>query len=182
MKKLVSIVGLLIVLTIGICGGTACTSSGKTNTDSTQVGQQDTLQSAIQLDAEKVAACESFITTFYQGLEEAEDEEAYVQQNLTPNAIQWLKDMYDYDCPDDNCMAIFKLSSDYTGDEGPLQDLLIQAVDNDTYDVTLVYDTPDGKNEYGLQFGLIQDGETYKIDSIEALFNKFDGKDEYAGE
>ena len=182
MKKLISIVGLLVVLTIGLCGGTSCTSSVKTNADSTEVSQQDSIQDNIQLDAEKVAACTSFITSFYQGLAEAEDEVAFVQQNLTPNAIQWLKDMFDYDCPDDNCMAIYRLSSDYTGDEGSRQDLLIQAVDNDTYNVTLVYDTPDGKNEYGLQFGLIQDGETYKIDAIEALFNKFDGKDQYAEE
>lgn len=178
MKKLISIVGLLVVLTIGLCGGTACTSSVKTNADSTEVCLQD----SFPLDTEKVLASTSFITDFYQGLEDTEDEETYICQNLTPNAIQWLKDMFDYDCPDDNCMAIYRLFSDYTGDEGPRQDLLVQAVDNDTYNVTLVYDTPDGKNEYGLQFGLIQDGETYKIDAIEALFNKFDGKDQYAEE
>ena len=178
MKKLVSIVGLLAVLPIIICGGSACTSSVKPNTDSTVVDQKD----SIQLDAEKIAAGKSFIADFYQGLEEAEDEVEYIQQNLTPNAIQWLKDMYEYDCPDDNCMATYMLSSDYTGDEGDLQDLMIEAVDNNTFIVTHVYDTPDGLNEYGLQFGLVQDGDSYKIDTIESLFNRFDGKDQYAVE
>ncbi|MCR4613827.1 MAG: hypothetical protein K5778_07480 [Bacteroidaceae bacterium] len=181
MKQFLSTLGLLAVLTIIVCIGAACTSSVKPNENAQETAQQDSVQS-VELDAEKVAAGKSFIESFYQDLEDGFDEDEIIQQYLNPNAVQWLKNMFDYDCPDENCMAFYKLTSDYTGDEGPLQDLIIEAVDNNTFIVTHVYDTPDGLNEYGLQFTLVQEGDTYKIDAIESMFNRFDGKDQYAVE
>ena len=178
MKQIILAIKVIAVLTLCVFMGTTCTSRKKTDVDPELLALRDSLEKVVvsaderqeQAEGEQhVAACKAFIEAFYNGLEESGYDNDYVKQYVTPNAAQWLKDMYDYDCEGGDCMATWLFAYDIT-DPGELKEVTIEAIDDNTFKVVSTYTgAADGDYEYGVKLGLVKEGETYKIDSIESV-------------
>ena len=94
---------------------------------------------------------------------------AFVKRNLTRKALQYLTDNYEYDCEGGDCLATWLFLYEGGGDTGPLKKRTIQSIDENTYQVTSVYDNSDGDYKYTVQLGLVKDGDTYKIDTVKPI-------------
>ena len=86
----------------------ACNNNGnnKQNTDN-----KASTENTVSTTDASIELGKTFLENFYQGLEEAfdqEQEKAYehIYKHVTPKAKQFLIDQYDYDC-DGECMAIW---------------------------------------------------------------------------
>lgn len=161
MKQVASTLRIITLVTICVCVATACIS---------ERSKQAQLKAFVD-EMEKEMKATSFLTTFYQDFEQAFDEggdyDECLRQNVTPNAEQWFKDKYDYDCADDNCMASWLLLYDIT-DPGTLQERNIEPIDANTCKVVMTYDRGNGEMyEYVLKISIVNEGEGFKIDSIE---------------
>lgn len=156
---------------------TACNSQvGKAgnDVDSLTVTSEDSMQTSAATEPEnpqQIAECKAFLEEFYKGMDEELDDD-YIRSHVTKNAEQWLKDSFDYDCPDDNCIASWLFTYDIT-DPGVLQERTIEALDNDTYEVKMTYDRENGEfYEYILKLDLVKEGYEYKVDAIETVSSR----------
>jgi len=133
------------------------------------------LPTTVQDDPVKVRACKAFLEKFYNGLQESGLSADYVQQFVTPNAKQYLMDSYDYDCPEgQECMATWLFCYNTTADVMGEKNRIIEVIDENTYVVTTYYgETAHGDYVYGVKLGLVKDGDSFKIDSIEEVTNCF---------
>jgi len=164
---------LFALVTMCVCIGTACVSENRKQAELRAAFNEleKELQEAGKRNMEQMAEVSSFLQTFYQEFEEAFDEggdyDECLRQHVTPNAEQWFKDMYDYDCGDDNCMASWLLLYNIT-DPGTLEERTIEAIDENTCQVKMTYDRGNGEMyEYTLKVGVVKEGDEFKIDSVE---------------
>ena len=178
MNQLVSTLKGFAVLLLSTVAVAACTSRDKTSTESEAAAPQELAEKTVttasnEMDAaereQHIAECKTFIAAFYEGLEESGFDKDYVKKYVTTNVAQWLKDMYDYDCDGDDCMAAWLFSYNMT-DPGELQERRIDALDDNTYRVANVYTgSADGDYMYTIRLGLVKEGDTFKIDKIEIV-------------
>ena len=178
MKQIILAIKVFAILTLCVFVGTACTSRKKAGADQRLQTLRDSLEKVTMSADERqkqaeweqhIAACKAFIETFYNGLEKSGYDNDYVKQYVTPNAAQWLKEMYDYDCDGGDCMATWLFAYDIT-DPGDLKERTIAPIDDNTYKVVNAYTgAAEGDYEYGVKLGLVKEGDTFKIDSIESV-------------
>ncbi len=166
------------VLAIGALICTACTSNApkeKAGADSQNTVSQnspDNKNNEEETAKEKqIVECKAFLEEFYNELDKNPYDENFIKKHITKDAKQWLIDHYDYDCNSGDCIATWLLTTDYTGDEGPTKELIIESVDENTYTVSITYDcSPNGDYKYGLKLGLVKEGDSYKINTIESMY------------
>ena len=180
MKQLLSLTRLLSVIVLGAAVA-ACTSSGQTSADGADAVNLDSAAEAeatLNVDElteeklEQMNAGKAFLEQFYKQLDDAEDEEALIRANVSDDALQSLKDSYDYDCESGDCIAFWLLTYNMT-DPGVLKKRTVEAVDQKTFKVCMTYDCENGEwYDYFLEIELVKEGENYKIDSIEELKNE----------
>lgn len=176
MNQLVSTLkgfAVLLLITVAVA---ACNSRDKASTEPAGAARQEPVEESVATASNEmetaereqyIAECKAFITAFYKGLEESGFDKDYVKQYVTTNAAQWLKDMYDYDCDGDDCMATWLFSYNMT-DPGELKELTIDALDDNTYRVINAYTgSADGDYTYTVRLGLVKEGDTFKIDKLE---------------
>lgn len=171
MKQVVSTLKFFALVTICICIGTTCVSDNKKPAEVKASVEESEQKEADGSDLQLMAEAAAFLKTFYQEFEQAFDEggdyDECLRQHVTPKAEQWFKDMYDYDCEDDNCMASWLLLYDIT-DPGTLQERTIEAIDGNTCKVMMTYDRGNGEMyEYILKVGIVKEGNEFKIDDVE---------------
>lgn len=162
---------LAALLLLGIVG---CSSTGKNKeaNDSTQVAAiaEDTAAAEAAAPAElseaaqqEIKAKKAFLETFYDGLDESGFDDAYIRKFITPNAKKILNENYDYDCDDNDCLAVWLFAYEAGGDTGKCLSRTIKEQDENRFLVTLKYE----EEEYNVLLKVIKDGDTYKIDDIE---------------
>ena len=165
------------ILVIGAALCIACGSKEKsvepttTENDSVVVAQDtsDIIAEAEQATVKTTEECKAFLEDFYKKLDKDLLDYAFVKRNLTRRALQYLADNYEYDCEGGDCLATWLFLYEGGGDTGPLKKRTIQSIDENTYQVTSVYDNPDGDYKYTVQLGLVKDGDTYKIDTVKPI-------------
>ena len=176
MKKLFNIIAIATVaFTMMACGNNRTQS-----TDSKTDNQTDETNTINTTETSEDSG-KAFLENFYQGLDEViweEGDREYVNEHVTPAAKQFLIDQYDYECPeDDECMALWMFSYQGGGDVVGICQRTIEPVDGLTYRVTNNYYEDDGTMtyQYIVSFGLVKEGDTFKINSIspegESYFN-----------
>ena len=146
----------------------ACDNSSSNNNTQNTENKADT-ENTVSTTEASVDMGKTFLENFYQGLEEVfgeEEDYLYVNEYLTPKAKQYLIDQYDYEC-DGECMAIWLFLYEGGGDVIGTCQRTIKPVDGLSYKITNTYYYEGEKNyQYRVKLGLVQDGDSFKIDSI----------------
>ena len=147
----------------------ACNNNGNNNTQNTD--NKASTESTVNTPDASVALGKTYLESFYQGFEEAFDQEQeeayqYVYKHVTPKAKQSLIDQYDYDC-EGECLAIWLFLYQGGGDVIGDCQRTIEPADGLSYKVTNTYYYEGKKSyEYHVKLGLVKDGDSFKIDSI----------------
>ena len=110
----------------------------------------------------------AFLEAFYQGLDNDLLDYDLIKKSVTPQALQFLKDSYDYDC-EGECLASWVFLYEAGGDTGAIQERQIEMVEANTYDVKCVYEG----YEYVVRLTLVADGASYKIDTIKTISSQY---------
>ena len=135
--------------------------------DTSQVGRD-----AEQQSKEAVEKCKAFLEDFYRKMDKDQLDYAFVKRNTTRKALKYLADNYDYDCENGDCLATWLFLYEGGGDIGTLKKRTIEALNDSTYKITQTYDQGDAPDyKYIVRLGLVKDGDSYKIDTIEPLFS-----------
>lgn len=147
--------------------GTSDTTPAATRPDTVATTTTTPAPSQQDEDAQRQADCKAFLDGFYAHLDKDLTDAAYVERHITTKAKQYLKDAYDYDCEDDNCLATWLFAYDMT-DPGTVAKRTIEAIGDDAYEVTTTYDRGEGETYvYAVRLRVVKDGDAYKIDSLE---------------
>lgn len=115
-----------------------------------------------------------FLENFYKGLDEyrlgeekEEDLEVYIRKNITKNALQNLIDGYDYECPEENCLALWMFTNE--GDCNKLIERKIEQESESTFLVTNTWGYEQNssyKTNYKVRLVIVKEEGSYKIDTI----------------
>lgn len=155
--------GVILLGIIGYCFLTKDDNS----TDTIAIVDSANVEEAITSEQE-IQAKKDFIEAFYQGFDQFND--SYIKKYVSPKALQILKDEYDYECEDGDCLAtwLFKETCSDCGDNTPIISLDIKEQNENDYLVEIKFeDYYYGIFEYDVLLTVIKDGDTYKIDNIE---------------
>lgn len=174
MKQVASIIRLVAALMLCLSIHTACNSERQKLAEAKAVVEEISkeLKPEMPVPAKEIMASgRDYLSAFYQDFETVmqagEDSDEYLRANITPKAEQWFKDHYDYDCPDDRCLASWLLLCDIT-DPGSLKNRTVEALDPHTYTVKMTYDRGNGEiYQYNLKIGLELENQIFLIDTIE---------------
>ncbi len=174
----IHIVGcILVALLLGGCWWYYKTSMDRAESD--KAIQQESQRLALQKEKEKMDSIEKaqkeellFVENFYKELEEYSDYEvmtSIIRKNVTDKALKTLKDEYDYECEDDDCLATWIFFYEAGTDLDSLYDRKIELVSKNTFLVTsswgYSYDSY-GRSDYRVRLGVVKEGTSYKIDKI----------------
>jgi hypothetical protein len=118
-----------------------------------------------------------FLENFYKNLNYSEWEilSYYIRKNVTSNALQTLREEYNYDCDDGDCLALWLFSYEAGGDMDKLIERKIEAVSENTFLVTNTWGYSDGpatRCDYKVKLGIVKEGDSYKIDTIVNLMEE----------
>lgn len=185
MKHLSPTLTLLIALILCVLTGISCASGTrgeKALEDSLYVAEQDSVVPAMTIvtpeAAAQMEAGRVFLIAFYSRLMHSDEpEQVFILDNATQRMSDYLHEAYDYDCMDGDCIAWWLFLYNTTADVGEVKEWDVTAIDENTYQVVINYDrdgTVDGDYEYGVKLGLVKDGETFKIDTMEEVLNRFE--------
>ena len=161
-KHLLHSIGSIILL--GIIG--ACSSKAPSNNsnDTDTIAVDSVVTEEIVITPEQdIQAKKEFLEMFYQGLDESDLDPSYIKKYVTPKALQILKDYYDYDCDDGDCLGVWLFAYACNDDPGALVSRHIKEVNENDYLVEIKYEW----YEYDVLLTVIKDGDTCKIDNIE---------------
>ena len=169
--------GILVALLLGGCWWYYKTSTDRVEND--KAIQQESQKLALQREKEKLDSIENaqkeellFLENFYKELEEYSDSEvlmSYIRKKVTDKALKTLKDEYDYDCEDGECLATWLFSYEAGTDLDSLYDRKIEPVAKNTFLVTSTWGYSDGSyspSDYRVRLGVVKEGASYKIDKI----------------
>lgn len=166
---------LFSVLALGALVFFACKSNNNAEEPNGQA-QAETAQAeatAAIIDSAKVAAGKAFLEEFYKVYDQDILNYDFIKNNITPSFKQDLIDLYDYEC-EGECMATWLLCYKGGGDTGGLKTRTIKP-DGDAYLVSCTHDQGDNKEyHYTIKLTLVQDGDTFKIDSMEDVEERYD--------
>ena len=169
--------GFLVALLLGGCWWYYKTSTDRVEND--KAIQQESQRLALQKEKEKLDSIENaqkeellFVENFYKELEEYSDSEvlvSYIRKNVTDKALQTLKDEYDYECEDGECLATWLFSYEAGTEMDSLCDRKIEPVSKNTFLVTSTWGYSEGnyrRSDYRVRLGIVKEGLSYKIDKI----------------
>lgn len=118
---------------------------------------------------EEIQARKDFILAFYKGLMKSEYDYSYIKKFVTPKALQVLKDEYDFECEDGDCLAVwlFAYRPGTDQDYSNVVSYKIFEQESNDYMVLICYnDSYYGEIRYSVTLTITKVGETYKIDNI----------------
>lgn len=154
----------------------ACKSNNKNTTEEPKDSaenpesvQENKSAEAVIIDSAKTAAGVAFLEEFYKVLGEDILNYEYLKKNITPNLKQYLIDSYDYEC-EGECIASWLFFYEGGGDTCGTETRTIEPIDNNTYLVKICYSSGDGNDyHYSVKLGLVEDGDSFKIDTLEQV-------------
>lgn len=160
------IITLVVLIIFALLGGGWYYLRGQNSEDTIQIENKETQNEKLQ-EGGKL-----FLENFYSKADKLswEDLEVYVRKNITKNALQDLIDGYDYECPEENCLALWMFFYEAGGDLDSLINRSIDPVSSNTYLVTSTWGYSDNSypsSDYRVRLGVVKEGETFKIDNIE---------------
>ena len=136
------------------------------STDAIAIVDSASVEEAITSEQE-IQAKKDFIEAFYQGFDQFND--SYIKKYVSPKALQILKDEYDYECEDGDCLGtwLFVYPPGTDCDFSTVVSRDIEKINENDYLVKIKYkDAYYGIIEYSVLLTVIKDGDTYKIDDI----------------
>ena len=154
--------GVILLGIIGYCFLTKDDNS----TDTIAIVDSANVEEAITSEQE-IQAKKDFIEAFYQGFDQFND--SYIKKYVSPKALQILKDEYDYECEDGDCLGtwLFVYPPGTDCDFSTVVSRDIEKINENDYLVKIKYkDAYYGIIEYSVLLTVIKDGDTYKIDDI----------------
>ena len=160
------IIGGLIVLALII--GYFVWNNSKSEGNSQQIEAVDSLQTdSISTDTElspeeETQARIQYIEDFYKNLGSG-DWDAFIRNNVNAHVHRILNQEYDYDCDNDDCLAVWLFTHEAGSDTGELLSRNIKAQDIDNYLVENKYEY----GEYDVLLTLVKVDDSYKIADIE---------------
>ena len=171
-KYLPFIIGaLLLLVIIGYCSS----YGSKRSDDSLTVGVDTaTVDSATVDDStdseQEIQAKKAFLKEFYDGLEKGGSGDvinmdyiySHIKKHITANALKVLKDEYDYECDDGDCLAIWLFSHAEGSDAHNMLSYSIEELNENDFVVETKYENAD----YRVLLTVIKVGDEYKIDNI----------------
>lgn len=138
--------------------------------ETAQIAEAAPAPEAVIIDSAKIAAGVAFLEDFYKVYDQDILNYEYIKSKITPNLKQWLIDAYDYEC-DGECMATWLFCYDAGADTGPLKVRTIKP-DGNSYLVTCIHEQGNNVDyRYSIKLNLIEDGDSFKIDSLEQREN-----------
>ena len=160
------IVGGLVVLALII--GYFTWNNSKNEGNPPQIEAIDSLQTdSISTDTElspeeETQARIKYIEDFYKNLESG-DWDAFVRRNVDANAARILNQEYDYECDNDDCIAVWLFTHEAGNDTGELVSRNIKVIDIDDYLVENKYEG----SQYDVLLTIRKIDDSYKISNIE---------------
>lgn len=160
------IIGGLIVLALII--GYFVWNNSKSEGNSQQIEAVDSLQTdSISTDTElspeeETQARIQYIEDFYKNLESG-DWDAFVRRNVDANAARILNQEYDYECDNDDCIAVWLFTHEAGNDTGELVSRNIKVINIDDYLVENKYEG----SQYDVLLTIRKIDDSYKISNIE---------------
>lgn len=160
------IIGGLVVLALII--GYFTWNNSKNEGYSQQIEAVDSLQTdSISTDTElspeeETQARIQYIEDFYKNLGSG-DWDAFIRNNVNAHVHRILNQEYDYDCDNDDCLAVWLFTHEAGSDTGELLSRNIKAQDIDNYLVENKYEY----GEYDVLLTLVKVDDSYKIADIE---------------
>ena len=146
-----------------VCGDVQAESACQVLEDCTVVSGRLDLETDDFVQDQEMEAIKAFVERFYEewGLEDMFDYDK-VKPYITPNLVEFLADSYDFDC-EGECLATWMFFYEGGGDVGELKSRQITARDKSHVLVEIKYEN----YQYAVLLTVIQDGETFKIDSLQ---------------
>jgi hypothetical protein len=160
------IIGGLVVLALII--GYFAWNNSKNVGNPPQIEAVDSLQTdSISTDAElspeeETQARIKYIEDFYKNLESG-DWDAFVRRNVDANAARILNQEYDYECDNDDCIAVWLFTHEAGNDTGELVSRNIKVINIDDYLVENKYEG----SQYDVLLTIRKIDDSYKISNIE---------------
>ena len=120
---------------------------------------------------QEILAKKEFLEKFYKEKsgKEQEEEYVYIKKNVTANGLQNLKDLYDYECYDGDCLATWVFDYDDGSDIGDLLSCIITPQDENIFLVEKKYEY----KMYSVLLTVVKEDGVYKIDKIEQKESTF---------
>ena len=186
-KYLYSIGIIVIICVVGACMWSYYSSSQRAEreialADSLDQAHKDSILLARKREREKQDSLSMiqeeeklFLEKFYKSLDDCrlwEEKDEYVRMNVTSNALQTLRNEYDYECSDGDCLAIWLFYSD-GNDMDKLISRKIEPISDGLFLVTSTWGYSEGSatiDSYRVKIGIVMNGESYKISSIEKMY------------
>ena len=122
---------------------------------------------AVIIDSAKSAAGVAFLEEFYKVYDQDILNYEYIKSKITPNLKQFLIDEYEYEC-DGECLATWLFCYNAGADTGTLKERIIKPEGN-AYLVSCTHDQGTCDYNYSVKLTLVQDGDSFKIDSLEVI-------------
>lgn len=172
-KFLPYIIGAVIIL--GFIGYCSSNDSKKGN----EIAAADTL-AVDSLDCaavenvnseQEILAKKEFLEKFYKEKsgKEQEEEYVYIKKNVTANGLQNLKDLYDFECDNGDCLATWVFDYDEGSDIGDLISSIITPQDENSFLVENKYEYA----KYSVLLTVVKEDGVFKIDRIEQKESTF---------
>ena len=183
-RKIFYVIGTVVVIGIvGACGWNYYSASKKAEEmvayrDSVEKARQDSLAKAKQMEIARQDSIlktqqeeKEFIEKFYNEIDNIpwEKLQEYVLRYTTSNAVQDLKDNFDYDCPDGDCLALWTFTYEAGCDLDTLLSRKIERESENTFLITNIWgyrEDSSHKTEYKVRLGVVKQDDLYKINSI----------------
>jgi hypothetical protein len=153
------------ILLLGIVGYFNSKNCEEVNDNQSVVADSIVVEDTEKNSEEEIQAKKNFIETFYKGMENSNDYDVFVRKHVTSKALKILKDKYDYECDDGDCLAIWLFSYEAGSDIGAMVSRTINMKDENNFLVVTKYEDA----EYEVRLSVVKDGDSYKIDDIEKV-------------
>lgn len=174
-KYLPYIIGAVVLF--GFIG--YCSSNDSKKGDETAVADTIAVDSLAEDSAtvenlnseQETLAKKEFLVKFYKEKSgrEQKDEYAYIKKNVTANGLQNLKDLYDFECDNGDCLATWVFDYDEGSDIGNLISSIITPQDVNTFLIENKYEYA----KYSVLLTVVEEDGVYKIDRIEQKESTF---------
>lgn len=185
-KFLYSIGVIVIICVVGVCIWNYYSSMQRAErnialTDSLEKARRDSLVQVRMMEKHRQDSIDNaqleekkFLEKFYWELANCSEDGllTYIQKNVTNRAFRFLKDEYPYEDGCDECYATWMFTREEGCDYDKLLNTTIEQESENTFLVTNIWGYEhDGsyKFEYKVRLGIIKEGDSYKIDSIEKV-------------
>ena len=149
------------------CKSNSNSQEANDSAETAQIAETAPAPEAVIIDSVKIAAGVAFLEEFYKVYDQDILNYEYIKSKITPKLKQFLIDEYEYEC-DGECLATWLFCYSPGADTGTLKERIIKP-EGDAYLVSCTHDQGTCDYNYSIKLTLVQDGDSFKIDSLEVI-------------